>query len=345
MVKVVKRTPTSREEIVRTESDDESGFTFLDIVDRVDSLPENYDSHPLFKEQVYHLTTDNGVRVGFVLKVVYEEMIRVADAEFNSLFNKDEEKHEIQFKPGLVYEKRNDLLDVLGKVLYEKSTLDGVKGWRNEKYAVWVNKKPYVLVERALSGVLGIITYGVHVNGYILDKNTKDIKFWIPRRSKTKPTWPYMLDNIIAGGLGFPYGIEETLFKESVEEANLAKDIIENNIKAAGVVSYFYFPGSIDTDKFATEASSIVGEVEYIYDLECSEDIQPKPNDGEVDSFNILNLQETLDALVNGEFKPNCGLIMVEFLVRHGYITAENEPNYLMMINKMHRTFPFPTLN
>ncbi|KAL3231535.1 hypothetical protein RNJ44_00570 [Nakaseomyces bracarensis] len=345
MVKVVKRTPTSREEIVRTARDDEIGFSFLEIVDRVDSLPADYEEYELFKKEVYYLTTEYGTRVGFVLKVVYEEMLRVAEHEFTDLFTKDEERHEIQFRSGLGYDKRNGLLDVLGKILYEKSSLDGVKGWRNEKYAVWVNKKPYVLVERALSGVLGIITYGVHVNGYILDKNTNEIRFWIPRRSKTKPTWPYMLDNIIAGGLGYPYGIEETLFKESVEEANLSKSVIENNIRAASVVSYFYFPGSIDQDKFATEASSIVGEVEYIYDLECSADIQPKPNDGEVDSFNVLNLQETLDALVNKEFKPNCGLIMVEFLIRHGYITAENEPNYLLLINRMHRSFPFPTLN
>lgn len=345
MVKVIKRTPNSREEIVRTARDEEIGFSFLEIVDRVDSLPVNYYDHPLFKEQVYYLTTEDRVKVGFVLKVVLEEMMRVASSEFTAVFTKDEDNHEILFKSNLGYEQRNELLDILGKVLYENSALVGIKGWRNEKYAVWVDRRPYVLVERALSGVLGIITYGVHVNGYILDEHTNDIKFWIPRRSKTKPTWPYMLDNIIAGGIGFPHGVEETLFKESEEEANLSKSLIEDDIKAVGVLSYFYFPGSIENDRFATESSSIVGEVEYLYDLRCTAEIQPKPNDGEVDSFNILDLQETLDALVNKEFKPNCGLIMVDFLIRHGYITAENEPNYLLLVNRMHRSFPFPTRN
>ena len=45
----------------------------------------------------------------------------------------------------------------------------------------------------------GARAYGVHVNGYV---RTPDggIELWVARRSKTKPTWPGMLDHIVAGG-------------------------------------------------------------------------------------------------------------------------------------------------
>lgn len=76
-------------------------------------------------------------------------------------------------------------------------------------------------------------------------------------------------------GLGYPYGIYETVLKESMEEANLEKSVIEDNIKATGSVSYLYFTGDISVTKFNKESDFIVGEVQYVYDLKLSEDIIP----------------------------------------------------------------------
>jgi len=39
-----------------------------------------------------------------------------------------------------------------------------------------------------------------------------------------------------------------------------------------------------------------------------------------------------LDALHAGEFKPNCGLILVDFLVRHGLVAPEEEPAFFDII-------------
>ena len=44
--------------------------------------------------------------------------------------------------------------------------------------------------------MFGVIAYGVHINGYT--KNSKgEYKMWIGRRSKTKQTFPDMLDNMV----------------------------------------------------------------------------------------------------------------------------------------------------
>jgi len=50
-----------------------------------------------------------------------------------------------------------------------------------------------------------------------------------------------------------------------------------------------------------------------------------------------MTVPEVLACLQRGEFKPNCGLILVDFLVRHSLVTPENEPNYLELVWHMHR--------
>lgn len=46
--------------------------------------------------------------------------------------------------------------------------------------------------------------------------------------------------------------------------------------------------------------------------------------------------------LHRGEFTPEAGLVCVDFLVRHGVITASNEPNYMDIIVGMHRKLSSP---
>jgi hypothetical protein len=36
-------------------------------------------------------------------------------------------------------------------------------------------------------------------------------------------------------------------------------------------------------------------------------------------------------------FKPNCGLILVDFLVRHGFLSAETEADYNEITRRCHR--------
>lgn len=38
--------------------------------------------------------------------------------------------------------------------------------------------------------------YGVHINGYKMDKDN-NMSMWIARRSSTKPTYPGKLDQIV----------------------------------------------------------------------------------------------------------------------------------------------------
>jgi hypothetical protein len=66
-------------------------------------------------------------------------------------------------------------------------------------------------------------------------------------------------------------------------------------------------------------------QVQYLYEMEMSEDILLMPYDGEAQNFNLMSLEEVMAALRQGEFKLNCGMTWMAFLIRHGHVNAENE--------------------
>lgn len=213
-------------------------------------------------------------------------------------------------------------------------------GWRNELYTVFCpSKEPYVLVERAFSVMLGVVTYGVHINGYVAGKDGQELQMWIPRRSATKQTYPGLLDNMVAGGIAFPHGIWDNVVKECHEEAGLAAAFVHQRAKAAGLVSYMTQPGG--------SGGHVQPEVEYIYDIEfrAPHDPTPRPVDGEAAGFELMPMLEVVRRVHAGEFKPNCALVVVDFMVRHGLLTAENEPNLHAICRHLHRAMPFPTRN
>lgn len=84
-----------------------------------------------------------------------------------------------------------------------------VLGWRNEKYQIYacpqssyfassglqgIFANKIFTLERAACALFGFATFGVHMMAY--EGEGKDMKLWVPRRSKTKPTYPGMLDNV-----------------------------------------------------------------------------------------------------------------------------------------------------
>lgn len=73
------------------------------------------------------------------------------------------------------------------------------------------DEAPCLLVERAAAAPLGLRAYGVHVNGFVAGGDGRE-RLWVARRSWNKPTWPGMLDHIVAGGQ--PYGISPTEVRE-----------------------------------------------------------------------------------------------------------------------------------
>lgn len=224
-----------------------------------------------------------------------------------------------------------------------------LQGWRNELYEIFADPASSYFeqhgfkqtsiesniafsFERAACAIFGLATFGVHMTAF--EGRGEDMKIWVPRRSPTKATWPSMLDNSVAGGI--PSGMTpfESMVKECEEEASLADDFVRPRLVQCGVATYFY----------VTDQGWLQPEVENVYDLPLPVKGSPDyvdltPLDGEVESFKLIPVKEVLDMLLHTpeQFKPNSGLILVDFLVRHGFITVENEPHLIEIVSRCHR--------
>jgi hypothetical protein len=48
------------------------------------------------------------------------------------------------------------------------------------------------------------------------------------------------------------------------------------------------------------------------------------------------------DLVLRREFKPEAMIVVVDFMVRHGYIDPDTEPNYVELCMLLKTYFPFP---
>ena len=177
-------------------------------------------------------------------------------------------------------------------------------------------------LDRGAATYFGIRSYGQHLNGYV--RGDRGLQLWVARRAADRIRFPNMLDNLVAGGLPENLSLQDNLLKECKEEANIPPDLV-SNAQPVGAVSYCR----------ETE-TGLKPDTLYCYDLELPESFVPQNTDGEVAEFQLLPVAEILELIrYRNEFKPNCNLVNLDFLIRHGLIDAE-EPDYLELVAGLH---------
>ena len=198
-----------------------------------------------------------------------------------------------------------------------------LRGWRNEKYPINTKSEHVGDLERSGCGLFGIRTYGVHINGYTTRNG--EIFMWIAKRSITKQTWPGYLDQLCAGGIPSGQSRMNAVIRECEEEASIPREISKNAIPV-GLISYF-----LESD------IGLCPETQYCYDLHVAESFTPIPNDGEVESFQLLDLDLIYQLIIEDKFKPNCAVVVIDFMVRHGYLNPDKEPHYEELVESIRR--------
>lgn len=225
-----------------------------------------------------------------------------------------------------------------------------------------------VQLRRSAASLLGVANRGAHMTVYTrrAGKNDDDddddpataYRFWVPRRSAHLATYPGMLDNTVAGGVRAEETPRECILHEADEEASLPADFVRRHARAVGAVTYITQTGSgggadadapqdVQSQVGGYDAGLCVPDVLYCYDLEIPADqvdtVVPAPRDDEVEQFYLWTLDETKAALARGEFKPNTALVLLDFFIRHGILTEENEPDFVEILARLHRKLPMPT--
>jgi len=195
---------------------------------------------------------------------------------------------------------------------------------RGELYAVrnhWSDKAIFN-IDRALNPNFGLRAYGVHVNGVVEKRN--GLHLWIGTRAKDLLVEPGKLDNMVAGGQPAGLGLMENLVKECGEEAHITPKLARL-AKPTGVLSYsFESPQGLRCDTL------------FCYDLAVPPKFTPRASE-EISRYQLMPLNKAL-ALVRttGRFKFNVNLVIIDFAIRHGVLTPENEPDFERIVAGLH---------
>lgn len=281
----------------------------MSFLDRIRECNENELAafKPLFADEV---------RVGWV-----REKTVALLANYPEVF--EIRKETVRLSPLLTsYDARTQ---AVGSAMRDLKDKGKIGGWRNEIYPVTPNfgQRPLFEIERAAVPLLGIRAFGVHMNGIVRDG--KAIKMWIGRRSKHKPTFPDMWDNMVAGGQPIGLSLMDNLVKECGEEASIPPDLARKAVPV-GAVSYVKeMPEGLKPD------------VQFCFDLELPADFTPKPEDDEIAYFELWPVEKVMEVVsTTASFKYNCNLVIIDFLVRNGLIPPD-DPDYLAIVQGLHR--------
>lgn len=196
-----------------------------------------------------------------------------------------------------------------------------ITGWRDEPYSVAATPDEPALFQMERAGIpkFGIWASGVHVNGFVRERGL--LSMWIGRRSPDKHTAPNKFDQIVAGGRPADLTVRETVLKEGEEEANIDGALAARAVPV-GAISY------------RTERrEGLRRDVLYVFDLELPRDFVPVNHDGEIAEFQLWPIGRVLETVRDTDkFKFNCSLVIIDFLIRHGLLDPDNEPEYLTLV-------------
>ena len=220
------------------------------------------------------------------------------------------------------YEERTQ---AMAHVLNELRMEALVPGWRDEPSPAGpaFNAPPLFEMERAAVPLFGVPGYGVHMNGWL--KKDGRTHMWIARRSLTKPTGPGKLDQIVGGGQPVGMSLRDNLIKECGEEAGIPPALAKM-AKPVGTLSYT-----------TIRPEGLRNDVLFNFDLYVPDYFEPINQDGEVAEFMLWDIEKVMQRLSDTEdFKFNSALVIIDFLIRHGFIEAD-DPDYLDIVAGLHR--------
>jgi isopentenyldiphosphate isomerase len=192
-----------------------------------------------------------------------------------------------------------------------------------EQYPVTAGRREDArfLIDRACAPYFGVRAFGQHINGFV--RQPDGVWMWIARRSADRRVYPNRLDNMVAGGLPWGISLEENLRKECAEEAGMPAELA-NRATPVGAITYC-----------RASKRGLKPDVMYCYDLELPTNFEPQCHDGEVAGFELMPVEQVAEVVRDThEFKLNCNLVIIDFLVRHGVLTPDH-PDYLEIVQRL----------
>jgi 8-oxo-dGTP pyrophosphatase MutT (NUDIX family) len=220
----------------------------------------------------------------------------------------------------------DDRTEAVGAVAADLNREWGTPALRGEMYRVvpQFGAVPVMSVDRGVVSLFGVRAFGVHVNGFV--RGAEADSLWVGRRAANKTVAPGALDNMVAGGQPSGLTLFENLLKEAAEEADIPAALAAT-ARPVGAIAYCL------EDEWGLKP-----DVMYCFDLEVPADFVPRNTDGEIEDFTLIPVAEVARLVRDtNQFKFNVNLVIIDFLIRHGYLSPDTEPAYLDLIAGLRR--------
>lgn len=177
--------------------------------------------------------------------------------------------------------------------------------------------------------------FGFHVGHYRRTRGSVQ-PYPIRDLSSFEYRWPGRYDCTVGGGMGVGETPNQTIIRECIEEASLPSDFVKKCARSTGALNYMN----------RSPSKWILPGIYYLYELRLPDDgtITPRTNseDGEVDAFQLMDVEEVMERLLQGRFKPSSAMALVDFCIRRGIITPESDSAYIDVCMTMRRPIVLP---
>lgn len=214
-----------------------------------------------------------------------------------------------------------------------------------------------------IRGLFGVVTVGVHLNVYAVkqvDGRENIDRIWVSHRARgVNVSYPGMLDQVVAGGMDPTDRVSGvlspcvTLKREAREEAGLYIDLNTREVFMGQEDGTTRLVGSVEQAPAITfydckdHNAGFMNEghlepgVRFVYDLRVDTSFQPHAEERGIERFEALSVDEVKQSLHSLDWKPNCGLVMVDFMVRKGLVSEADDVRLGDIITGLQRPLPF----
>ncbi|KAF2823029.1 thiamine pyrophosphokinase [Ophiobolus disseminans] len=282
-----------------------SSYSNLDLVARVDS------SLQMRMKNYYYFMID-----GFPKPFGYVHTSTISRVSWDEHWAIDAEHRFLTLNGGDTFAERTWRMEETSRPNLKVNSSSVFGRWCDELFPLYDDDGQHILdMDGAGVDAFGIVNYTCHLIAYV--KTSEGTKYWVPRRAKTKLSHPNMLDNTVGGSLASGEKPVDYIYTRA-------------NITACGALSY----SMTQTDDGRPGCQH---QVQYLYEMEMLTGIVLTPNDGEAQDFQLNTLENVVCASRKSEFKLNCAMTWMAFLIRHGHVNAENESNFMEISARLHR--------
>ncbi|XP_023216920.1 nudix hydrolase 24, chloroplastic-like [Centruroides sculpturatus] len=289
--------------------------------DKLELLLRNFETKPRIDGRCCKPFYIGDQQVGVIRPDIWQHL-----SKYPQIFHYNQASDSVTLNPNWrTYDERSTKLDLVLQEIRKQNIFKTLAGWRDECYDVSAKFGDPALmkIERSATfqscGVSGGFTVGMTVLECVRKEAQEEASLPDALLDRMRSC------GTVSGGFTVGMTVLECVRKEAQEEASLP-DALLDRMRSCGTVSFIY-----------EDERGILPETMFVFDLELPIDFQPRNSDGEVESFHLLTVEETKQVVVTEDFKQTSSLIVLDFLVRHGYLNADDEPNYTQLIEMIHR--------